>query len=190
MLNQSSVTDTISSQQLTASLNIIFEMQRQNMNWLSEITYIDSIDLMGNKVKTVDLQPEDSSLRGYYTKLKGEQIPMFWRKTVPSPQWSSNPLTAWLNVRKFFAFITLYTHSDIVFQTPWLILSLSVYSIHPLYMNSQKKSKKWVQSSSLLSVSLSVRPPADPPAQVEQLESNWTDFLEIYTGNFYFKPLR
>jgi hypothetical protein len=60
---------------------------------VSEITYINSIDLMDNKVKTVDLQPEDSSLRGYYTKLKGKQIPMFLRITVPSPPWSSNPLT-------------------------------------------------------------------------------------------------
>jgi hypothetical protein len=83
------------------------------MNRMSEITYINS-NLMDNKYKTDDLQSEDSSLRGYYTKLEGKQIPVFWRITVPSPpHWSSNPLTVWLKVHEFFIFTTLYTHSDI-----------------------------------------------------------------------------
>jgi hypothetical protein len=32
---------------------------------------------MDNKVKTADLQFEDSSLGGYYGKLNGKQIPLF-----------------------------------------------------------------------------------------------------------------
>jgi hypothetical protein len=156
----------------------------------SDIIYINSIDFMDIKVETVDLQPEDSSLRGYYTMLNGKQIPMFWRITVPSPPWPSNPLTLWLNVRKFFTFITSYTHSDTIFQTSWLILSWSVYSVHLLQVNSQNKPKKWVQSSSLLSVSLSIRLPADPPAHIEQLGPNWTDFPEIYTGNFLLQAVK
>jgi hypothetical protein len=51
--------------------------------------------------------------------LKGKQIPMFLRITVPSPPWSSNPLTVWLMVHKFFTFV-IFTLINIFFKPPYL----------------------------------------------------------------------
>lgn len=94
-------------------------------------------------------------------------------------------------MHELFTFITFYTHSDIFFPnlvTYFVLVSLlSTPVVGEFTKQIQKLSTKFVAS---IRLSLSIRPPADPPAHTEQLGSNWTDFPEIYTGNFYFKLLR
>jgi len=72
-----------------------------------------------------------------------------------------------------------------------LVSLLSTPVVGEFTKQIQKLSTKFVAS---IRLSLSIRPPADqpadPPAHTEQLASNWTDFPEIYTDNFYFKLLR